>query len=130
MTITVGSQLYSLQRPRRRVQRQIKLRASGSPKVQRSNGLIPILRLSGGQATTLAVRPSITAVVRYGTDPKKLNQIGEISNQAEPGPFLYRFPRAHGRPQARTTYYYTVDSMEANGNGDGVKSPVNHFTTR
>jgi hypothetical protein len=29
----------------------------------------------------------------------------------------------------RTTYYYTVDSMEATGKSDGVKSPVNHFTT-
>jgi hypothetical protein len=32
------------------------------------------------------------------------------------------------KPQ--TTYYYTVDSMEANGNGDELKSPVRHFTTR
>src|SRR2546430_12575553 len=30
----------------------------------------------------------------------------------------------------RTTYYYTVDSMEASGKGDGVKSTVKHFTTR
>jgi len=30
----------------------------------------------------------------------------------------------------RTTYYYTVESMEANGNGDGVKSSVKRFTTR
>jgi hypothetical protein len=29
----------------------------------------------------------------------------------------------------RTTYYYTVDSMEANGAGDGVKSTVQQFTT-
>jgi hypothetical protein len=29
----------------------------------------------------------------------------------------------------RTTYYYTVDSMEANGKGDGVKSVVKRFTT-
>jgi hypothetical protein len=27
------------------------------------------------------------------------------------------------------TYYYTVDSMEANGKGDGVKSTVKQFTT-
>jgi hypothetical protein len=32
--------------------------------------------------------------------------------------------------QPRTTYYYTVDSMEGNGARDGVKSPVTHFTTR
>jgi hypothetical protein len=29
----------------------------------------------------------------------------------------------------RTAYYYTVDSIEANGKRDGVKSTVKHFTT-
>jgi Purple acid Phosphatase, N-terminal domain len=29
----------------------------------------------------------------------------------------------------RTTYYYTVTSMESNGKSDGVMSPVNQFTT-
>jgi hypothetical protein len=29
-----------------------------------------------------------------------------------------------------TTYYYTVDSMEATGEFDGVKSNVYHFTAR
>ena len=28
-----------------------------------------------------------------------------------------------------TTYYYTVDSMEANGNDDGVKSSLRYFHT-
>jgi len=30
----------------------------------------------------------------------------------------------------RTTYYYTVDSMESNGQSDGVSSPVQNFTTQ
>jgi chitodextrinase len=29
----------------------------------------------------------------------------------------------------RTTYYYTVDSMQASGASDGVKSAVGKFTT-
>jgi hypothetical protein len=29
----------------------------------------------------------------------------------------------------RTTYYYTVDSMEATGAGDEVKSTVKRFVT-
>jgi hypothetical protein len=29
----------------------------------------------------------------------------------------------------RTTYYYTVDSMEATGESDGLKSNVAKFTT-
>jgi len=31
------------------------------------------------------------------------------------------------KPQ--TTYYYSVDSTEANGEGGGVKSAVKRFTT-
>jgi hypothetical protein len=31
------------------------------------------------------------------------------------------------KPQ--TTYYYTIASMQATGESDGVKSSVNHFTT-
>ena len=31
------------------------------------------------------------------------------------------------KPQ--TTYYYSVDSIEANGNDDGVKVSVQHFAT-
>jgi hypothetical protein len=31
------------------------------------------------------------------------------------------------KPQ--TTYYYAVDSMQATGHSDGVKSPVKSFTT-
>jgi phosphodiesterase/alkaline phosphatase D-like protein len=31
--------------------------------------------------------------------------------------------------EAHTTYYYKVDSEEANGTSDGVTSPINKFTT-
>jgi hypothetical protein len=36
--------------------------------------------------------------------------------------------RVYGlKPQ--TTYYYTVDSMEAKRNDDGMKDSIKHFTT-
>jgi hypothetical protein len=31
--------------------------------------------------------------------------------------------------RSQTAYYYTVDSMQATGKSDGVKSSVNRFTT-
>jgi hypothetical protein len=31
--------------------------------------------------------------------------------------------------QPKSTYYYTVDSVQASGKSDGVKSPVRKFTT-
>jgi hypothetical protein len=68
-------------------------------------------------------------VVHYGTDPKQLNKTAKSHvrlNQEHPETiFRVRLDRL----SPRTTYYYTVDSMEGNGKSDEVKSPVNHFTT-
>jgi len=68
-------------------------------------------------------------VVHYGTDPKQLNQTAKSHvrlNQEHPET-IFRV-RLDGL-SPRTTYYYTVDSMEGNGKSDEVKSPVNRFTT-
>ena len=74
--------------------------------------------------------PDRLGVVRYGTDPKNLNQIAKSPirlNQAHPST-VFRV-RIQGL-KANTTYYYTVDSEEeGNGRIDGVKSPVREFTT-
>jgi hypothetical protein len=53
----------------------------------------------------------------------------EIPHPARNHPYTLFRVRVDGL-QPRTTYYYTVDSMEGNGTRDGVKSPVRHFTTR
>jgi Purple acid Phosphatase, N-terminal domain len=69
------------------------------------------------------------AVVHYGTDPKELSQTAKNSirlNQTHPETIF----RARLYPlQPKTTYYYTVTSMGADGKSDGVDSPVNQFTT-
>jgi hypothetical protein len=69
------------------------------------------------------------AVVHYGTDPKELNQTAKSPirlNQTHPET-IFRARLTHLKPE--TTYYYTVTSMGANGQSDGVESPVNKFTT-
>jgi phosphodiesterase/alkaline phosphatase D-like protein len=69
-------------------------------------------------------------VVKYGTDPKNLGDIAKSHirlNQNHPDT-IFRV-RVEGL-QPQTTYYYRVDSMEADGKTDGVKSAVKHFTTR
>jgi hypothetical protein len=67
--------------------------------------------------------------VHYGTDPTKLNQTAKSPIRLNPGhPYTIFRVRMDGLKPG-TTYYYTVDSMEANGQGDGVKSMVKHFTT-
>jgi phosphodiesterase/alkaline phosphatase D-like protein len=68
-------------------------------------------------------------VVHYGKDPQNLNQIARSPirlNQAHPDT-VFRVRVLGLNPG--TTYYYTVDSMEATGKSDGVKSPVGRFTT-
>jgi Purple acid Phosphatase, N-terminal domain len=68
-------------------------------------------------------------VVHYGTNPKELSQTAKshIRLNQKHSYTVFRV-RVDGLAP-RTTYYYTVDSMEANGSGDGVKGPVEQFTT-
>ena len=68
-------------------------------------------------------------VVHYGTNPQNLNQVAKSPirlNQSHPDT-VFRVRVLDLRP--RTTYYYTVDSVQETGKSDGVKSPVEHFTT-
>jgi phosphodiesterase/alkaline phosphatase D-like protein len=65
----------------------------------------------------------------YGTDPEDLNETakGHIRlNRAHPET-MFRVRMDGLKPQ--TTYYYKVTSMGADGESDGVDSPVNKFTT-
>jgi hypothetical protein len=68
-------------------------------------------------------------VVHYGINPKELNQTAKSHirlNQNHPTTvFRVLVPGL----QPKTTYYYTVDSMQASGKSDGVKSPIRHFST-
>ena len=69
-------------------------------------------------------------IVHYGTDPKELSQTAKNPIRLNQGHTHTTFRVRLYDLTPRTTYYYTVESMEANGNGDGVKSSVKRFTTR
>src|SRR5277367_4217271 len=68
-------------------------------------------------------------VVHYGTDPNRLIETAKSPIRLNPDhpSTVFRVRLDNLKPQ--TTYYYMVDSMQASGQSDGVKSPVNHFTT-
>jgi Purple acid Phosphatase, N-terminal domain len=68
-------------------------------------------------------------VVTYGTDPKNLSETAKSHIRLNRDHSYTIFRVWVAGLQSRTTYYYMVDSMEANGTRDGVKSPVRHFTT-
>ena len=67
-------------------------------------------------------------VVHYGTNPNELSQTAKSHirlNQNHPTTvFRVLVPGL----QPKTTYYYTVDSTQATGKSDGVKSPIQHFS--
>lgn len=69
-------------------------------------------------------------VVHYGTNPKELSQTAKshIRLNQNHSYTVFRVRVEGLAPQ--TKYYYTVDSMSANGTSDGVKSPVKQFRTR
>jgi hypothetical protein len=68
-------------------------------------------------------------VVHYGTDPKDLSQTAKNPIRLNPyhSETVFRVHLYNLKP--KTTYYYTVDSMESTGKSDGVTSPVQSFTT-
>jgi Purple acid Phosphatase, N-terminal domain len=74
--------------------------------------------------------PEHFGVVHYGTDPKNLSETAKSPNRLNPGhpDTIFRVQLLGLTP--KTTYYYTVDSEEASGRSDGVRSPVKSFTTK
>jgi hypothetical protein len=68
-------------------------------------------------------------VVHYGTNPRELSQTAKSHIRLNRNHAYTIFRVRVDGLAPRTTYYYTVDSMEANGRGDGVKSAVKQFTT-
>ena len=68
-------------------------------------------------------------VVRYGTDRTKLDQTAKNPIRLNPAHPQTVFRVRMDRLKPRTTYYYTVESIESSGKSDQVKSTVNKFTT-
>jgi phosphodiesterase/alkaline phosphatase D-like protein len=69
-------------------------------------------------------------VVHYGTDPKKLSETAKSPirlNRGHPNT-VFRV-RVDGL-KSKTTYYYTVDSTNADGSSDGVTSKAKTFVTK
>jgi purple acid phosphatase-like protein len=97
------------------------------PEIERADSYLTIVRWTtnnpGGS-------PQHYGVVHYGTDSKDLSQTAKSPIRLNPDHAETVFRVRIDGLQPKTTYYYTVDSMEANGTSDGVKSTVKHFTTR
>jgi hypothetical protein len=104
-----------------------KVRITRGPEIERLDPDFAIVRWT---STNPGGSPVHQGVVHYGTHPHDLSQTAQSPIRLNPDhPYVVFRVRLDGlRP--RTTYYYRVDSTEADGTGDGLKSPVRHFTTR
>ena len=97
------------------------------PEIERADSYLTIVRWTtnnpGGS-------PEHYGVVHYGTSPEDLSQTAKSPIRLNPGhPDTVFRVRINGL-KSKTTYYYKVDSMEANGKSDGVTSEVETFTTQ
>jgi phosphodiesterase/alkaline phosphatase D-like protein len=68
-------------------------------------------------------------VVHYGTSPKELKQTAKSHIRLNQSHSYTIFRVRVDGLAPRTRYYYTVDSMEASGRGDGVRSAIKQFRT-
>jgi len=104
-----------------------RVRIIQGPKIELARGQLTIIRWTtnnpGGS-------PVHYGIVHYGTDPRALSATANSPIRLNPDHSSTVFRVRIDDLQPRTTYYYTVDSMEANGKGDGARSSVKHFTTR
>ncbi len=129
ITATVGSILCSnptdaqIPPPAKKAAR---VEITNGPEVELSKSHLTIIRWTTNNPGGSDVH---YGVVHYGTDPKELSQMAKNPirlNQNHPQS-TFRV-RMRGL-EPRTTYYYTVTSMESNGKSDEVKSKVRQFTT-
>ena len=68
-------------------------------------------------------------IVHYGTDPNSLIETAQSPIRLNPNHDYTVFRVRMDDLKPKTTYYYRVDAMGADGTSDGVKSPVKQFTT-
>ena len=130
MTVTVGCLLYSIPAATQEsptTKKAAGVRITQGPELESANNNSAIIRWT---SNNLGGSPEHYGVVRYGTNPANLGQTAKSPIRLNPGHSYTVFRVRMDGLNPRTTYYYAVDSMEANGKGDEVKSTVKHFTTR
>jgi phosphodiesterase/alkaline phosphatase D-like protein len=68
-------------------------------------------------------------VVHYGTDPKNLSEAAKSHIRLNPSHSYTVFRVRVDGLRPKTTYYYTVDSVDARGASDGVIVGIKTFMT-
>jgi len=129
MVVTVGSLLHSTPAATQvsaTTDKAVRVRITQGPEIERADPDFAIIRWTSNNP---GGSPEHYGIVHYGTDPKKLSQTAKSPIRLNPGHSYTVFRVRIDGLKPRTTYYYTVDSIEANGKSDVVKSIVKYFTT-
>ena len=129
MMVIVGVALYSTPATAQvasTTKKAESVKITQGPEIERADPYLTIIRWTtnnpGGS-------PEHYGVVHYGTNPKELSQTAKSPIRLNPShPDTVFRVRIDGL-KSKTTYYYTVESMEANGKSDGVTSKVKTFMT-
>jgi len=104
----------------------VRVRIAQGPEIELAKQHLTIIRWTtnnpGGS-------PVHYGIVHYGTDQNDLSQTAKSPIRLNPDHSSTVFRVRIDNLKPRTTYYYTVDSMEANGRIDRVASAINNFTT-
>jgi phosphodiesterase/alkaline phosphatase D-like protein len=129
MAVAAGGVLHSVSAATQvsaRKEKAARVRITRGPEIERAD---PDFAIVSWTSNNPGGSPEHYGVVHYGTDPTKLDQTAKspIRLNSAHSYTVFRV-RLDGLKPA-TTYYYKVDAMEANGNSDGMPSPVRQFTT-
>jgi cytochrome c peroxidase len=96
----------------------------------------PVIELAREQSTVIqwttdnpGGSPVHYGIVDYGSRPNDLVEIAKSPVRLNPGHSYTVFRVRMNGLKPETTYYYRVDSMEADGARDRIISPVSKFTT-
>jgi hypothetical protein len=96
----------------------------GGPEIELATDYLTIIRWS---TRTPGGSPVHYGVVHYGTRPDHLIEAAESPIRLNPDHATTLFRVRLNNLQKRTTYYFRVDSMGADGVSDGVFSPIKSF---
>ena len=104
-----------------------RVQISDGPEVPLVGGYLTVIRWTVNNPGGLPVH---YGVVHYGRDPKQLSETAKNSIRLNPyhSSTVFRVNLYDLPP--KTTFYYSVESMDSSGKSDEVTSPVETFTTK
>ena len=105
-------------------QKTARVRITQGPEIEMAKDFLTIIRWT---STNPGGSPVHYGIVHYGLDPKNLSQTAKSPIRLNPGHPSTNFRVRIEGLKTGITYYYTVESEEANGTGDGVKSTMKQF---